>query len=249
MSASMRVENVTVFGFEYAVRGLVRTMTKHKSDSSFNGLYNVDIGPEDLDMLKRFGIDPVPNRDPLKMIRLYADITAPLYLWEHLGAYGIDWLGDLVTSDLHWHDGELTLEDLAQNLRCNELYDPRAKQLEELKLVISIVNENLKMYRNGHIMNNAFFVTWSDLEQALRLLPTSYSVTRTVDISYRDLKRVYDDYWRRSFKPTELFEFCDFIEDLPYSSIITAERKEEERKNQEEMRKRFLGKEKTDAES
>lgn len=244
MSALMQVENIAVFGFEYAVRGLVRTVVKHESDSHFNGVYDIQLGPEDLDMLKRFGIHPVPNRDPLKMIRLYADITAPLYFWEHLSIYGVDWLGSSVPSSLHWCERELTLENFARMLHVGKhsLYDPTDRQAEELETIANIVNDNLSMYHKGHVTDTAFFISWADLEQALRVLPTSYSITRTVDISYRDLKRIYDDQWCHSFKPTELSEFCYFIAGLPYSEIITAERKEEERKNREEIRKRMTEK-------
>lgn len=247
----MKFENVTVFGFEYAIRGLVRTTVKHESDSYFNGLDDVNIGPEDLNILKRFGVRPVPNRDPLKIIRLYADITAPLYFWEYLGLYGADWLGDSVTSSLHWHEDELTIDDFARMLHVGEnaLYDPQVRQSEELKIVANIVNENLRMYRKGHVTDSAFFTSWCDLEQALRALPTSYSITRTVDISYRDLKRIYDNQWLESFKSSELFEFCDFIEGLPCSDIIIFERKEKERENKEEMRKRMMEKEKANAEN
>ena len=77
-------ENFEVVGFEHAIRGMRHALNLIRTK-------DVDrpIDSEDYEMLKRFSKNPDKSRDPLLMIHLYVDITAPLYFWHELDKYRI----------------------------------------------------------------------------------------------------------------------------------------------------------------
>lgn len=58
----------------------------------------------------------------------------------------------------------------------------------------------------------------------IQLLPSSYNQTRNVMLNYEVLANMYHS--RKSHKLDEWREFCKWIETLPYSELITGERKE-----------------------
>ena len=55
----------------------------------------------------------------------------------------------------------------------------------------------------------------------IQTLPSSYNQRRTVMLNYEVLANIY--VWRRDHKLDEWHTFCDWIERLPYSDIITGE--------------------------
>ena len=53
----------------------------------------------------------------------------------------------------------------------------------------------------------------------IQLLPSSYNQKRTVMMNYEVLANIYKS--RRNHKLEEWHDFCDWIEKLPYSRLIT----------------------------
>ena len=61
--------------------------------------------------------------------------------------------------------------------------------------------------------------------QMIQLLPSSYNQTRNVMMNYEVLANIYKS--RKNHKLDEWREFCQWIEELPYSELICGERKED----------------------
>lgn len=61
--------------------------------------------------------------------------------------------------------------------------------------------------------------------QMIQLLPSSYNQKRTVMLNYEVLSGIY--IYRKNHKLDEWREFCQWIEQLPYSEIITCNAKGE----------------------
>lgn len=59
--------------------------------------------------------------------------------------------------------------------------------------------------------------------QMIQLLPSSYNQRRTVMLNYEVLANIYKS--RKNHKLDEWHDFCDWIESLPYSELITGEDK------------------------
>ena len=57
--------------------------------------------------------------------------------------------------------------------------------------------------------------------QMIQLLPSSYNQKRTVMLNYEVLANMYKS--RKNHKLDEWHVFCDWIEGLPYSKLITGE--------------------------
>ena len=97
----LKIENTDVVGWEAAIRGMRNPMNSwEKSDSIFvedgeyhdicgnSGPFNetvtdtetfFEIGEKDLDLMKRLRNAGTDHRKFMRMIAVYADITAPLY--------------------------------------------------------------------------------------------------------------------------------------------------------------------------
>ena len=57
----------------------------------------------------------------------------------------------------------------------------------------------------------------------IQLLPNSYNQRRTVMLNYEVLANIYKS--RRNHKLDEWHTFCDWIDTLPYSELITEKEK------------------------
>ena len=55
--------------------------------------------------------------------------------------------------------------------------------------------------------------------QMIQLLPSSYNQKRTVMLNYEVLANIYKS--RKDHKLDEWHTFCDWVESLPYSELIT----------------------------
>lgn len=83
------IENTEVMGWEAAIRGMRNPMNSwEKSDSKFVEDLNFDpddypcgfkLGDADYDLMKRLRNAGTDHRKFMRMITVYADITAPLY--------------------------------------------------------------------------------------------------------------------------------------------------------------------------
>ena len=59
--------------------------------------------------------------------------------------------------------------------------------------------------------------------QMIQLLPSSYNQRRTIMLNYEVLTNIYKSRWNH--KLDEWHIFCYWIEDLPYSELITGKKK------------------------
>lgn len=88
----IKIENVEVMGWEAAVRGMRNPLNSWaKSDSGYpyteideqGGVYSsipqFEIGPNDLNLMKRLRAAGTDHGKFMRMITVYLDITAPLY--------------------------------------------------------------------------------------------------------------------------------------------------------------------------
>ena len=83
---------------------------------------------------------------------------------------------------------------------------------------INILEETVNMLNTAREM----FLETKDKKywwQMIQLLPSSYNQRRTVMLNYEVLANIYKS--RRNHKLDEWHTFCDWIEKLPYSELIT----------------------------
>lgn len=85
--------------------------------------------------------------------------------------------------------------------------------------VLRCTIEMLNAYRENYLETKDKQDWW----QMIQLLPSSYNQRRTVMLNYEVLANIYKS--RRNHKLDEWHTFCDWIESLPYSELITGEKK------------------------
>ena len=219
----LKIKNVEVIGWEHAIRGMRNPMNSwEKSDSHSCGTcgdcdicidydncpYGYDylkiiVGPNDLDLMTRLRNAGTDHRKFMRMITVYLDITAPLYWWKEFDTYRVGVEKNSCSTMHKIHAKEFTLEDFS----CEKLYDP----LGDLRPIV----DRLNVYRERYLKTNDKNDWW----QMIQLLPTSYNQKRTVMLNYEVLANIYKS--RKNHRLDEWHTFCDWIEELPYSELIT----------------------------
>ena len=237
----LKIENVDVMGWDAAIRGMRNPMNSwEKGDSEFirdpdygcSGncpCEDVDghcdccfIGANDLDLMKRLRNAGTDHRKFMRMITVYLDITAPLYWWKEFDTYKVGTVANSCSTMHKIAEKEFTLDDFS----CEHLFDRYGDP--SMNLNYAYKYPKAVMYDLIDILNNYRF--WYNETkdkkywwQIIQLLPSSYNQRRTIMLNYEVLTNIYKS--RRNHKLDEWHTFCDWIEDLPYSELITGEKK------------------------
>ena len=226
----LKIENFEVLGWEHAIRGMRNPKNSwEKSDSCISDVTQcfmceelkecpandwdkpyLKIGPNDYALMKNLRNAGTDHRKFMRMITVYLDIMAPLYWWKEFDTYKVGTVANSCSTMHKIHAKEFTLEDFS----CEKLYDP----LGDLRPIV----DRLNVYRERYLETNDKNDWW----QMIQLLPTSYNQKRTVMLNYEVLANIYKS--RRNHKLDEWHTFCDWIEELPYSELITGKEYEVE---------------------
>ena len=229
----LKIEHTEVVGWKHAIRGMRNPMNSWAKSDSFipchhktkchecednqkcayyfeDGLpYKKDdfIGTNDLDLMTRLRNAGTDHRKFMRMIIVYLDITAPLYYWKEFDTYKVGTVANSCSTMHKIADKEFTLEDFS----CEHLEN---SWLAHLKETIRLLNDARDAY--NWCNTDAKKEWWW---QMIQLLPSSYNQKRTVMLNYEVLANIYKS--RRNHKLDEWHTFCEWIESLPYSELIT----------------------------
>lgn len=173
------------------------------------------LGYNDLDLMQQLSKAGTDHRKYMRMMSVYARITAPLYWWKEFDQYKIGTVSNSCSTMHKIADKEFTLDDFS----CEHL-DVFTKEL--LTQTINVLN----CYRKLYIKYNAEDFEIKGLPskkdiwwQMIQVLPSSYNQTRNVMMNYEVLANMYHS--RKNHKLDEWKEFCKWIEKLPLSDLIT----------------------------
>lgn len=240
----IKIENTNVIGWEAAIRGMRNPMNSwDKSDSysctileeitenncsyrcggcknEFVGRPNCTIiGENDHDLMTRLCNAGTDHRKFMRMIAVYVDITAPLYWWKEFDTYKIGTVANSCSTMHKIADKEFEWDDFS----FEHLITPSKNRAN---IIINDLNDYRDIYLNwdkqDDFIQKAFNynkkqVWW----QMIQLLPNSYNQRRTVMLNYEVLANIYKS--RKNHKLDEWREFCEWIENLPYSELIINE--------------------------
>lgn len=227
----MKFENIRVYNFENALRGMRNPLASWKKiDSEFgvrprvevpegavitheyeNGLCEyAKIGPNDMGLAKRLIAGGSEHRKFLRQIFVTVDITAPLYYFKEFDTYRIG-VTENSTSTMH------KLASTPITLDCFELgdYSSELDMIDDVPLGLRVdaFLDDLEQMRQKYLMTNDKRY-WKEL---VRWLPNGWLQTRTVTMNYENLLSMY--HQRRNHKLTEWsIDFINFIKSLPYAS-------------------------------
>ena len=188
----LTIENVEIFGYKAAIRGMRNPMNSWaKSDS------NADlIGQNDEQLMLALAKAP-EERKYLRMIHVQFDVTAPLYWWKEFDTYKIGTVANSCSTMHKIHSKEFTVNDFSLEHLLSENTVYFGKTLERL--------------------NNARrkFLDTKDKKywwQMIQLLPSSYNQRRTIDLNFEVLLKQYRE--RKNHKLDEWHIYCDWIKEI-----------------------------------
>ena len=230
----IKIENTEVMGWEHAIRGMRNPMNSwEKSDSDYckNHLtdmskcmvcthYNhtemfcdqvpYEVGPNDHQLMINLAHGGPVHAKYRRMITVYMDITAPLYWWKEFDTYKVGTVANSCSTMHKIHAKRFDREDFS-------IEHLRNFREQHWMVCMDNVISALNVARDKYLETHDKKYWW----QMIQLLPSSYNQKRTVMLNYEVLANIYES--RRHHKLDEWHVFCDQIESLPYSELITGE--------------------------
>ena len=208
-----------------------------KSDSRFDEEEDFDpdyyeigfkLGDNDYSLMTKLAKAGTDHRKFMRMITVYADITAPLYWWEEFDTYKVGTVANSCSTMHKIAEKEFTLEDFshehlywAGNGGVDSIVECADNHWLTATGVMELVISTLNLFRERYLKTNNKDDWW----QMIQLLPSSYNQKRTVMLNYEVLANMYRS--RKNHKLDEWREFCKWIESLPYSELITGNGKDD----------------------
>lgn len=225
----IKVENVDVWGFEHAIRGMRNPMNswdksdsyvcdskhcdscKHQEGGCWKNLDGVVIGKNDLDLMHRLYKAGTEHRKYLRQIFVSMDITAPLYWWKEFDTYKVGTTSNSCSTMHKIHSKPIELSDFSfedyyiaeVGLNIEDYFINVIADCEELRQLFLKTKD--KKY-------------WRAL---IQLLPESYNQKRTITMNYENIINII--HQRTGHKLTEWQNLCKELKALPYIKEIMDE--------------------------
>lgn len=201
----LKIENVSTSGWKAAIRGMRNPKNSWAQiDSAVVNGNGFIVGNNDYDLMYRLASAGTDHGKFMRMIHVQCDVTAPLYWWKEADQYKVGTVTDSCSTMHKIHAKEFTLDDFSHEHLNDESTDCLLK-------LIDLLNCNRELFLKDK--NKSWW--W----QMIQLLPSSYNQLRTWDLNYAVLQNIY--HARLNHKLDEWHTFCDWIESLPYSDLIT----------------------------
>lgn len=213
----MKIDNTIVTGWDAAIRGMRNPMNSwNRSDTIFEHVNGSDravsLGDEDLKLMLMLSKAGSEHAKYKRMINVTCDIIAPVYFVAELDTYKIGTTRnscslqhkgssrDFVTGDFTW-DNEFSEGDY-------EIY-------EKCRTAIADAIKNINFLRSKYIETDDY----KFFRLMRQLMPMGYNYRFTWSANYEVLSNIY--HQRKNHPLSEWHKFCDWIESLPYSRVIT----------------------------
>lgn len=162
------------------------------------------VGDNDYDLMKRLAMGGPVHAKYRRMMPTWVMINAPLYWWKEFDTYKVGTVANSCSTMHKIHAKEFTMDDFS----CERM---TADGIETLRVVIDQLNRDRQAYLETKDMDY-----WHDM---IQLLPTSFNQKRLVFINYETCVGIHE--FRKNHKLPEWHVFCDWIEQLPLSEMIT----------------------------
>lgn len=214
----IKVENIDVWGFEHAIRGMRNPKNSwDKSDSydygdDFDGGYSeyglggFSVGTDDLSLMKRLYKAGTEHRKYLRQIFVSMDITTNHTVWAEFDTYKVGVTRNSCSKMHKIHVKEFVPDDFshegidAVGGHTKEVFEKVVEELEWLRTMFNTTHE--KKY-------------WRAI---IDLLPMGYNLRATVTMNYENVVSIIKQ--RSEHKMDEWNDFVKILRDLPYIEEI-----------------------------
>ena len=170
------------------------------------------LGPNDLGLAQRLIAAGPEHCKFMRQIFVCVDITAPIYWWKEFDTYKVGTTANSTS----------TMHKLASNpidMSCFETddYDGNYAVPKYLETYDTYPGQFINYLEDLRVkyLETKDKGYWKEL---VRWLPESWLQTRTVTLSYANLRNIY--FQRKDHKLTEWHTFCDWVESLPWGKEL-----------------------------
>lgn len=220
----IRIENEVYLNtkqMEFIISGMRNPMNSWDKMDSHDTAGLFFLGDKDKQLMKKLAEAGTDHRKFMRMIPVYVDITAPLYWWKEFDTYKVGTVANSCSTMHKIAEKEFAKDDFS-------IEHLNRRTVETLEFTIDDLNRYRELYLHGgsdYISDNddkeyepkSKDIWW----QMIQLLPSSYNQKRSVMLNYEVLANMYKS--RKNHKLDEWRDFCKWIEDLPFSYLITGE--------------------------
>ena len=177
------------------------------------------IGPKDMSLAQKLVFAGNEHAKFMRQIFVSVDITAPLYWWKEFDTYKVGTVANSTSTMHKLAAAPITKEmfDFIDN--SDDIVVDHGKSIcGEWEYVFSDYTDDIvDMCENLRLKfketGDASY--WKAL---IQILPSAYLQTRTVTMSYANLRNIY--FQRKSHRLIEWHDFCNWIKLLPYSEEL-----------------------------
>ena len=177
------------------------------------------LGPNDLDLAQRLILAGNEHAKFMRQIFVSVDISAPLYWWKEFDTYKVGTVANSTSTMHKLSSAPITMEMFEFDDNADDLVVSQGKSVSgEWEYVFSdYIEDIVDMCENLRLKfkETGDAAYWRALVQ---ILPNAYVQTRTVTMSYANLRNIY--FQRKNHKLKEWDFFCDWIKTLPYSGEL-----------------------------
>ena len=235
----IKIENTKVAGWEAAIKSVHNpTNSWDKSDSRLEPQFDTEtgpcqgvfiIGPNDFDLMNALRNADPGRRHFMRRIVVCFDVLAPLYWWKEFDPHRAETVANSCSIIHQIADKGVKLEDFSCENLTTEEFNNVYKSIDILNTHRWVYN-NYEQIKKGEIpickeiLRLATTMNKKELERQMILrLPSSYNWKCTLMLNYAVLMNIYISH--KNHKLNEWRNFCNWIEDLPYSELITGKEK------------------------
>lgn len=164
------------------------------------------MGEADYGLMEKLAKGGAVHAKYRRMIPVHITLTAPTFWWIEFDTYKVGTVRNSCSKMHKIHVEPFTLNNFSHE-GCDEV--PLA--LEHLEITVAILEVLREKF--NETQDKRF---WRAL---IELLPHGYMMKATIMLNYEVLVNIYHS--RKNHKLDEWHTFCDWIETLPYSELIT----------------------------
>ena len=212
----MKIERLEISSFKPALRGMRNPMNSWDKSDSNECIHH--IGPKDLDLAQRLIRGGPEHAKFMRQIVVWVDITAPLYWWKEFDTYKVGTTANS-TSTMHKLAAAPITKEMFEFDNLDVVVDTYTSPHggESIRIFDDYADDIVDMCENLRLKyletkDNSY---WRALVQ---ILPNAFLQTRTISLSYANLRNIY--FQRRNHKLKEWHQFCDWIATLPYAKEL-----------------------------
>lgn len=214
----IKVENLEVWGFEHAVRGMRMPMNSLDKIDSMYGMWKnaegpgyfkmYEIGDNDMELMRKLYKAGPEHRKYLRQIFVSMDITTNQTIWSQFDTYKVGVTKNSASKMHRIHAKEFSPDDFSHE-GIDSVGGYALEHFTETLVILEKLRNDFNMTKDKRY--------WRAL---IDLLPMGYNLKATVTMNYENVINII--HQRSGHKMEEWMDFVEFLKYLPYIREITS---------------------------